>query len=60
MNDNSDIEKSGISKSRTPQEIAEYWDSHSLANHWDETLEVEFEIRVQRPRRSVDQENSHQ
>jgi hypothetical protein len=41
MNENSDIEKSSISKARNPEEIADYWDSHSLANHWDQTHQVE-------------------
>ena len=59
MNENSDIQETSISKAVTPEGIAEYWDSHGLANHWDETHEVEFEIRAQRPRRSVDPENSH-
>lgn len=59
MNENCDTEKSGISKARTPEDIAEYWDSHSLADHWDQTHEVEFEIRAQQPRRiTVDTENS--
>ena len=51
MSENSDTQKSSISKSGTPEEIADYWDSHSLANHWDQTHEVEFEVRDQRPRR---------
>jgi hypothetical protein len=51
MNENSDTEKSNISKARTPEEIAAYWDSHSLANHWDQTHKVEFKVRAQRPRR---------
>jgi CopG antitoxin of type II toxin-antitoxin system len=51
MNENSDHQKSSISKATTPEEIAEYWDSHSLADHWEQTHEVEFEIRVRRPRR---------
>ena len=46
MNENSDTETSSISKARTPEEIADYWDSHSLDNHWDQTHEVEFEVRV--------------
>ena len=46
MSENSDTEKSSISKARTPEEIADYWDSHSLANHWEQTHEVEFEVRV--------------
>ena len=32
-------------------EVAEYWDSHSLADHWDETTEVDIEVRAERRRR---------
>ena len=57
MSESSEIEKSSISKARTPEEIADYWDSHSLADHWEETNEVEFEVRAQRPHRiTVDPE----
>ena len=34
-----------ISKARTYAEIAEFWDTHSLADYWDQTHEVEFEVR---------------
>ncbi|MYB02261.1 hypothetical protein F4X90_21690 [Candidatus Poribacteria bacterium] len=37
-----------ISKAGTLEEIADYWDTHSLADHWDETHEVNFEVRMQR------------
>ncbi len=40
-----------ISKGRTLKEIAEFWDTHSLADYWDQTHEVEFEVRAQRRRR---------
>ena len=40
----SDPQKSSISKAHTLEEIADYWDSHSLDNHWDQTHEVEFEV----------------
>ena len=33
------------------EEVAEYWDSHSLADHWDETEEVAIEVRAERRRR---------
>ena len=57
MNEDSDTEMTSISKAHTPEEIADYWDSHSLANHWEQTHEVEFEVRAQRPRRiTVDPE----
>ena len=28
----------------TPEEIGEFWDTHDLADYWDETEEVEFQI----------------
>ena len=28
----------------TPEEIGEFWDTHSLADYWDETHEVEFQV----------------
>ena len=49
MGENSDNQKSSISNASTPEEIGEFWDDHSLADHWDETHEVEFEVRAQRP-----------
>jgi len=36
--------KTPISKASSYAEIGEFWDSHDLADHWDETREVEFEI----------------
>ena len=30
----------------TPEEIGEFWDTHSLADYWDETLEVEFQVNL--------------
>ena len=46
-----DEKLSSISKARTIEEIAEFWDTHSLADYWDQTHEVEFEVRAQRRRR---------
>ncbi|HXI23181.1 MAG TPA: hypothetical protein VNG71_04835 [Pyrinomonadaceae bacterium] len=46
MSENDKDRLSGISNARSPEEIGEYWDNHSLADHWDETHEVEFEIRA--------------
>ena len=28
----------------TPEEIGEFWDTHSLADYWNETHEVEFQV----------------
>jgi len=33
---------SSISKARTPEEMAEFWDTHSLADFDDQTREVEM------------------
>jgi len=51
MDENSDTQKSGISKAGSPEEIADFWDSHSLSDHWDQTREVEFEVRAPRRHR---------
>ncbi len=40
-----------ISKAQTLEAIAEFWDTHSLTDYWDETHEVEFEVRMQRRHR---------
>ena len=48
INENRDIQLSSISKGQTLEEIADYWDTHSLADHWERTHEVEFEVRAPR------------
>jgi hypothetical protein len=44
-------QRTSLSKAKTLDEIAEYWDTHSLADCWDETQEVEIEVRARRRRR---------
>lgn len=39
-------EITGISKAHTLEEIADFWDTHSLDDYWDQTHDVEFEMRV--------------
>lgn len=51
MNKNSETPRTSISKASTLEEIAEFWDTHSLDDYWDETHEAEFEIRAARRRR---------
>ena len=51
MNENRDGNLTSISRVQTLEEIGDFWDSHSLADHWDETQEAEFEVRVKRRRR---------
>jgi len=50
MNENED-QVTSISKARTIEEIGEFWDTHSLADYWDQTHEVEVEVRIERRRR---------
>ncbi len=51
MNESKDKKLTGISKAGTVEEIAEFWDSHSLADYWDQTREVEIEVRAKHRRR---------
>ena len=39
-------EITSVSKARSLDEIAEYWDTHSLADDWDELPDVELEVRL--------------
>ncbi|MBI2877162.1 MAG: hypothetical protein HYY20_09800, partial [Candidatus Tectomicrobia bacterium] len=43
--------RTSISKARSLEEIAEFWDTHSVDDYPDQTYEVEFEVRAQRRRR---------
>jgi hypothetical protein len=43
--------RTSISKARTLEEIADFWDTHSLDDYWDQSHEVAFEVRAQRRRR---------
>ena len=40
-----------ISNVRTEEEIADFWDTHSLDEHWEQTREAAFTLRAQRRRR---------
>ena len=48
MSENNDTQRSNISKGGSLEEIADYWDTHSLADHWEQTHEAEFEVRAPR------------
>jgi hypothetical protein len=39
--------KSSISKMHTHEEIGEYWDTHDLVEHWEDTKPAEFEVDIQ-------------
>jgi len=48
---------SNISQAASYEAIGEYWGEYSLDEHWDETHEVEFEVRAKRRHRiTVDPE----
>ena len=51
MNESDKPQMTSISKAQTIEEIAEFWDTHSLADYWDQTHEVEIEVRAERRRR---------
>lgn len=51
MNENKNIQTTSISQARTAEEIGEFWDTHSLDDYWDQTREVEFEVRTAQKRR---------
>lgn len=46
------IEKLASKHQVTEDEIADSWDTHSLADSWDQTQEVEFEVGAKRRRRA--------
>jgi hypothetical protein len=43
--------KTSVSKASTLEEVGEFWDTHSLAEYWDQTEEVEFKVRAKRRHR---------
>jgi hypothetical protein len=51
MSEGKETSVTSISKSHSPEEIGEFWDTHSLADYWEQTREVEFEVTAQRRRR---------
>jgi len=38
--------RSSISKAQSYQAIGEFWDTHDLADYWDQTKPVEFEVDI--------------
>ncbi len=39
--------KSSLSKATTYKEIGDFWDTHSLADYWDKTKPVKFQVDIQ-------------
>jgi hypothetical protein len=40
--------RSSISKAQTYEAIGAFWDTHDLADYWDQTEEVEFTVNIRR------------
>jgi len=51
MSENKDTQLTSISQAQTLEEIGDFWDAHSLDDYWEETREVEFEVRAKQRRR---------
>jgi hypothetical protein len=37
---------SSISEAQSYRNIGEFWDTHDLADHWDQTEPAEFEVDI--------------
>lgn len=38
--------KTSISQAQTDEEIGEFWDTHDLADYWDQTTPAEFTVNL--------------
>ena len=39
--------RSSISGGKSYKEIGDFWDTHDLSDHWDQTKPVEFEVDIE-------------
>jgi hypothetical protein len=51
MTENKEVRLTTISQASSIEKIGEFWDAHSLDDYWDQTHEVEFDVRAERRRR---------
>ena len=51
MSGDKQTSQTDISNVRTEEEIADFWDTHSLDEYWEQTREAAFALRAQRRRR---------
>lgn len=51
MKENEEVPRTSGSQASSIEEIGEFWDTHSLDDYWDQTHEVEFDVRAERRRR---------
>jgi hypothetical protein len=50
--------KSSISQASTYEEIGGFWDTHSLADYWDQTEPAEFTVNLRSHYYAIDQQLS--
>ena len=53
MDEDKKARLTSISQASTLEEIAEFWDTHSLDDYWEQTREAAFEVRARRRRRVI-------
>jgi len=51
MNESDESVSTSISRAETIEGIADFWDTHSLDDYWDQTEEVQFDVRARQRRR---------
>jgi hypothetical protein len=51
MNASKNRRWTAVSNAATLTEIGDFWDAHSLSDHWEQTREVQFQVNVQQRRR---------
>ena len=51
MSKDHEVQGTSISQAHTLEEIADFWDTHSLDDYWEQTHEAAFEVRAKRRRR---------
>jgi hypothetical protein len=47
MNEPEATPQTSVSKVQTLEEIADFWDTHSLDDYWDQTREAVFTVHTQ-------------
>jgi hypothetical protein len=53
MNEQAETGKTDISQATSLEEVAAYWDTHSLADHWEQTEQTEVAVTAKRTYRVV-------
>ena len=51
MSDDDEVQATSLAQARIFEEIADFWDTHTMDDYWDQTREVQFEVRAKRRRR---------